>query len=906
MRRVHLLSILFFSFFLSNSLFAQGQVSSYLQVQFSDSLKAEESSYFVYGLISIQNLSDTSSSLQLNLSAPTGWRLMGPPFIRITALPNSIQKVPITILRQRIARANWTPFQIRLTDENGTSIVDTFLLIKAPMIHDFSVIASQSEFEVEPGETILKVPFQLYNKGTMDEVYTFAIRNSQAAVDRIGSLRVGAGRDTSVVLPVKLSTSLLKKEGQLILQISDTGGYSRSVPVSYYSVYRHLKVHPSRYKTIPLSLELGSFLVDKQFYYYLDAGTSFQLKNGVFDLSFRTKTFGPLRTVERNILTAHLQVKQMDLSIGNLTQVKHFYAYGRGMKVVIKGKKSNLVGIDGIVPIRTNVQSNNNFSAYLQYLSRKITWWHQLVLDFDKRRGLNGYLFYNEMSHSISANSSFKINISAGWEQFTRISVFSNNDLGIGLGYSYQGQFKNLDWQSSWQYHQKSYPGVNKGARTIFQMLRWKYQKSSFDISYQFNSTTSSILQDTIYIADAFSFNMEKWGGKWARGTDNVTFSLGSGLFRQTGLSAGQLPRYQYIELAFSTRLSAKTQMYFTSFTGYANNSLVNQPVWLTNSTLDLRAKQVGLRGFYVQQPLLKDSVVKYLIRYNQTLLVSPYVNFRLFKTLNGTFRYSFSKSLYDNRTNTSIGFNLFFRSMNDGWQITATGAIPITRSMAPGATGFSFPYLTFSIKKRLPLPAIYKRRYHDLKVTVFEDVDFNGILDAHDRKMPDYRISIDNKRFITDSNGSILLSNADTGIYKITAQPTVSNKSLIPLDRSMIVSLQRSKEILIALRKGHVVFGKVLLDLDRYSGLKFTPDNILIRVLNEQGKEFSVLTDSTGSFTLPLPAGRYTVSLNPEAFTGSIKPEKISFTVDLISSNEQEVNFKLIQRRREIRMRQL
>lgn len=906
MRKVILLSILFSGLLLSNSFRVSGQVNSTLHVEFLDSLKAEEGSYLIYGLISLKNLAETSSNLQLSLSAPVGWRLMGEPILRLTALPNSIQKVPITLLRERIASANWTPFSIHLADKDGNLILDTFLLIKAPMIHDFSVIALQSKFELELGETFLKVPLQLYNKGTTEGVYSFAVRNSQVDMEKFSSVRVGVGKDTSIVLTVKLPSSLLKKEEQILLQISDTVGNSRSIPVSYYSVYRNLKVNPSRYKTIPLSLELGSFLVDKQFYHYLDANTSFNLKHGVLDLSFRTKTFGPLRTVERNILIANFRTRQLDLSIGQLSQIKHFYAYGRGVKVVVKGKKGNLFGIDGIVPIRNSVQTNNNFSTYLQYSSGKMTWWHQLALDVDKRRGLNGYLVFNEMSYKISRDSYFKINVSAGWEEFTRISVFSNNDLGIGLGYNYQGQFKNWDWQSNWQYHQKSYPGVNKGARTIFQMLRWKIRKNSFDLSYQYNSTTSSILQDTLYIADAFYFNMEKLGVKWAWGSEKVTFSLGSGLFRQTGLSAGQLPRYQFLELAFSAKTSAKSKISLTSFTGYANNSLVDQPVWLTNSTLDIQFNRVGLRGFYVQQPLLRDSILKYLIRYNQTLLFSPYVNFRFFHRLSGSFRYSISKSLYDNRTNTSIGFNMFFRTRKDDWQITATGAIPLTRSLAPGATGFSFPYLTFSVKKRLQLPAIHKRRYHDLKVVAFEDLNLNGIPDAADRTMADYRISIDNRQFITDKNGSILLSNTDTGVYNITVQSLGSNRSLIPMERSKLVSLQRSKEVLLPFRKGHVVFGKVYLDLDRYSGIKFTPDNILIRVLNDQGKEFTVLTDSVGNFSLPLPTGNYTVSLNPDAFKGAIRPEQLSFSIDLITSNEQEVNFKLIQRRREIRMRQL
>lgn len=906
MRKALSLSLLFFVLIHVGSLGSWAQEKSSLSVFFSDSLEAEIGSYFVYGHISVNNRTAAPTSMQLSYTTPAGWVLLGEKTSRFTAYSDSTYRIPFTLLRQRHARANWLPLQLRIDDEAGHSLLDTFLLIKAPAISDFSVLASISEIEIGMNDDQLLLPLQLFNKGTTDGVYTISDRSGQLELKKSIFLHLEAGKDTNILLPIKLSAPLLKNDNRVVLQITDSTGISRSLPVTYNRVYRSLKMNPSRYKMIPFSVEAGSFLVDRVFYYYVDVTSSILLKKGLLDISYRTKTFGPLRTVERNILVANFRSKRLDLSFGHLSQIKHFYANGRGVRASYKGRQGVYFDMEAITPIKNSVQSNYNFSSSIEYASKKAQWKHQLVLDLDKKRGLNGYLLFHESKFQLLSNSFLSINLSAGWENYTRIKVFSNNDLGIGLGYAFLGQHKKWDWQSIWQYHQKSYPGVNKGARTVFQMLRWKIQKSFLEISYQYNSTTSSILQDTLYIADAFNFNMEKLGGKWAVGTEKINFSLGTGLFRQTGLSAGQLPRYQYGELTFSARLLSPTRLSFSSFTGYANNARVAQPVWLTNSTFDLQYKRIGIKGFYVQQPVLRDSILKYLVRYNQTLLLSPYLNFSAFKRLTGSFRYSISKSLYDNRTTTSVGFNLLFRTKKDDWQITTSGAIPITRSLAPGSTGFSFPYLTFAVKKRLNVPALFKRRYHDLTIVAYEDLNVNGIMDSADRKIPDCRISVDNKHFITDSSGMIVLSNADTGIYKITVQPRASNKSLIPLEKNKIVSLQRNEEVFLPFRVGHLVYGKVLLDLDRYSGLKFTPENILIRAINEQGKEFTVLTDSTGGFSLPLPAGRYTVALNAEAFTGTIKPEKLSFTIDLISFTVQEVNFKLVQRRREIRMRQL
>lgn len=123
-------------------------------------------------------------------------------------------------------------------------------------------------------------------------------------------------------------------------------------------------------------------------------------------------------------------------------------------------------------------------------------------------------------------------------------------------------------------------------------------------------------------------------------------------------------------------------------------------------------------------------------------------------------------------------------------------------------------------------------------------------------------------------------------------------------MEQFATIPLQNSKEVLVPMRRGCIVYGKVELDLDPYSDIKFTPENILVRAFDGQGKQYTVLTDSSGYFSISLPAGRYTVSLNPDAFSGSIKPERVSFSIDLDMLKEKEVTFKLTQRRREIRMR--
>jgi hypothetical protein len=105
-------------------------------------------------------------------------------------------------------------------------------------------------------------------------------------------------------------------------------------------------------------------------------------------------------------------------------------------------------------------------------------------------------------------------------------------------------------------------------------------------------------------------------------------------------------------------------------------------------------------------------------------------------------------------------------------------------------------------------------------------------------------------------------------------------------------------------LRKGHAISGKVMIELDPYSTRKFTPDNILINILDKEGKKYTTITDSTGRFYLPLPSSNYKVYLNEEAFSGVLRPVQSSFEIDLQSETLGKVEFILREKKREIRYR--
>jgi hypothetical protein len=108
---------------------------------------------------------------------------------------------------------------------------------------------------------------------------------------------------------------------------------------------------------------------------------------------------------------------------------------------------------------------------------------------------------------------------------------------------------------------------------------------------------------------------------------------------------------------------------------------------------------------------------------------------------------------------------------------------------------------------------------------------------------------------------------------------------------------------MMIPFSKSCVIAGRVSIELDAYRSQTIEPDHILVKAIDSAGKEFSALTNEEGAYFINVPAGVYTVSLNPEAFTGSIRPTMMYQSVDLRSTQEATVNFVLQEKRRPVRL---
>ena len=873
-------------------------------ITFSDSLTCQEDSYFLYTSIKFNNTSSFTSAAAIQIVTPNGWKVLGSSSLDLKSTKPHSFIFPITLVRSRVASAYWSRVGIIVFDSLRACILDTFFHIKGPIINDFQVLGEKTELELSDSALSTSVAIHVKNLGSTIGVYSLFAKMGTYSISQLKVPQLMPGVDTLIKIPLSVLHFTKEDQYRLQIQVSDSTGLIKAVPVEINRRYTTRKYHASAFKQFPLSVEEGIFLVEKKVYHFTEARMLFALKEGNLSFLYRTRTFGQLKTIERNSFLIELEKSKVSVGFGQLSEAIHFFAYGNGGRISFRPTPKVEMGFRGIIHREAQVYTNNNFQFTIRHQHRGLTYMHQFHLNPDRIKGVNSYLLYNELIWQKKEVANLRFFWGAGWEDFKKIPVFHSGDLGLGIGGLVNSRFKKWEFNGEIRVYQKSYPGLNKGFRLHQYELRRSKLNRSMGLFYLYNHNASPLLLDTIYISDAFTFNIEKAGVRLGsnRSVNSRTFS--AGWLRQTGQTVSQVPSYLFGEGFYSWRTKSKFNIQFSTISGYAANKTVDRKVWLTNTSFDLRKEKFGIRGFYVQVPLLRDSLTKIFIRYNQTLLLSPYVNLNFFNKIRTVIRYSFSKSLYDKREIHGFGFSLYYRNGRGDWQVQCNGSIPISATKINRIVAASYPFVSLSIRKELKLPYLFKRRYYNLKVNAFEDLNGNNMLDLGENRIPQLRYKVNQSRFLTDYNGSFQLQNADTGNYSIALEPSPLATGLVPSTITQVIHLDHSKEVFLPLRKGHAISGKVTIELDPYSTRKFTPDNILINILDKEGKKYTTITDSSGRFYLPLPSGNYKVYLNEEAFSGVLRPVQSSFEIDLQSETLGKVEFILREKKREIRYR--
>jgi hypothetical protein len=351
--------------------------------------------------------------------------------------------------------------------------------------------------------------------------------------------------------------------------------------------------------------------------------------------------------------------------------------------------------------------------------------------------------------------------------------------------------------------------------------------------------------------------------------------------------------------------LSVNTYLGRGTLKGFEADSSVN----VSSTQGNMQFKFLGFSGRYDNGPYYYNEYINYLkkpARYSN-IIFSPFVDLKLMQgTLNIRTQFNYAKSLPDNVENSTALANISYSNLLRGFDINLNSIVPINQ---PNGN----PYVNLSFRMRLHAPFVAIRKYYNLKMLLFKDVNGNGQYDAGEEPIKEQTISLRQEKadgdviFVTDEKGEARYTNITTGNFKANFGMNSRMKGWIP-SSGIIQTFQVSgnRTIYVPYKMSKVLEGKLRVTVDSLSNTKFNPANIRVEAISDDSTAtvYSTLTEENGEFYFNLPAGNYTIKLGEAAFDENFQPVEPSQRADMLHNDTKTIYFEIKQKRRAINIR--
>ena len=887
----------------SFSLCLKAQDSLFYVTPLHDSILLSDDSHFIYNSLKVSCAGIEKKEVLVKIGPVNDWRIVSDSFKKLSFTTDTSFIYPITFARTKYSSSVWTEVPVEVHSSPDSSIIISKFYIRASPIYAFNIRSATTELILRESQTSILFPFILKNEGNSRQEYRINFRCVEYGINKKFKCVLNPGQDTLFKIEIDWPEKLTIGKIGLQVEVSDTTGQTKIILCNLFKEKSSIRIHRSKHEFVPIAFETGYYKLGDQLSYYWGISGGLKFKKSDLDFKFRTKTLGIVNTIEKNMFIGNWSSERLNISIGQLSDFTSFYSYGPGISFQFKPREKIKIGLQFIGKNDKLVYTGNMFSSFLQYSVKKTAWRHGLTFNQDHYRQLSSWIQKNDIELRNSDKKKFAFNVGIGFEK--RLGVWGRAYTpGLSFGYKYYRQVNELFFQSEFQRNNNSFPGIEKGLFTQMHSINWQKKKYSIGSFFQYNKTVSTIFRDTIFQADISMFNNRKFGLRLSKFNSHNNIAIALGWYRQIGQTGYLVPRYLFSDLAYSYFAKSGFRIQFSSMNGLSGRYKKNETLHFTSTSLTLGFKKFGAKTFYIQNPIFLDREGKVWSGYTKTMLLGGYFSFRFWKYFSANFSGTISRSLYDNRKSSNVSINFRYNNPKRNLVMEWSGSIPIVKSNVPGVLGSSFPAYTFSLRKTLNFPNIFKKTYHNLKVTAFNDLNNNNSKDEGEISLSNIDLMIGNLPMKTDSIGELHYINTDTGFYRIrmlSANPVVG---LTPLfQRDFGIDLKKDTLLLLPFRKSCVIKGRVILNKDPLSSIKLTLENIRVMARDSFGHEFAALTNGDGEYSIELPASNYIVSLNSSAFGDVVKPEQFQYTANLSRDPIAIINFTLIEKRRAVRM---
>ncbi|RAJ79062.1 hypothetical protein CLV59_106122 [Chitinophaga dinghuensis] len=887
-------------------LFAQSGES--LMVQHTDSLAANKEAQFLYNNFKITNKQNSETEFNISLQVPDNWKLLapGPKEQQRKIGPNATMTIPIIVMKQQHSPAKWLPVLVTIRESSGVQHVYKYY-IKADPVSIFRVTPITEIVQLRGTEREVSITTRVKNYGTIDGVYNTEFKDNAIDLNHIVKFKLAPGMDTVFTYKFKLNENQwnrLKTE-KIGVTVEEASGESFMNIVTIEKVQSELKSNPSPYQTFPLYWEAGYVNWGNQQSFYTGISGSAAWGDQSLSFYYRTKQYGMGNNLEKNVFGIDYNIPKWNFYAGNMSESKYFYLYGTGGRVTYKFTPdafiSAAVSIHRDIPFFTS----DNVTVSAQYPIKKIKILQAVSLNHDTLYNYNSFIFNNEATIFNKDDLKLLFNGAIG-KDFSIVSIpgAPADELGYAAGYLFSLSRKKLSLFSQMQYNSDSYPGLYKGLRIQSHTITYKVGKSGLGAFYQYNRSPINTLRDTVYNSDILNYDISKYGVTYSYGLKGGSAAISVGRLEQTAAFVNTLPEYSLLELLYTQKFDRTAGIYFNSINGYNSSYGTNKKsIFLTNTLLTANYKWFGIKGYYMQTPMFDQTTDKNFVSYQQTILAGPNFTFTLFKRIKANLFYNWSKTLYDSTIYNIIGGYVTYSNPNNGLDIQVTASIPLESTQSAAPSGINQNYVSVTARKMFNVPIFFHRKYFTLNLLPFNDVNGNGIMDPGEHTIQNLEVSINDIPFISDASGKISYKNVEPGPYKVEFRAFNTIKGLIPASgNTQVIPVTKDITITLPFKKSSVISGSLKILTDSLAGTRVRLENIKVTATDSAGVSYSTLTDLKGTYFINVPAGKYTVSLNPDAFIDKIRPKVMAYPVDLSHATEGTANFEIVDKSREIK----
>jgi len=872
-----------------------------------DSVVANSNKEFVYNTVTVYNNTATKLELQIIITGPKGWQMVTSNIANITLEPFGSSVIPMRFTPTGNNTASWQEVRIEYRVNNVIDTRKNFYRIKVQEYASYKASLPNSNIVLTAYQKNNSIPVFIKNSGNTIGKYRVSAVNQLLKLNFETEIGLFPGKDTIFFLPVTLSESqfaLLKKE-DIRVSVANEKKEVINLIQSFSKVGYILKDHASAYLDMPLQLEVGAMYQggNTPLQYYGAVFGSLELdENNRLAMSFRSNTIAQGQTNNNSIVRLDYSGKHISASVGNVQGAGEFMVDGYGARVGYEWKGNNKAEVFATLKSRVGDTKVGGVAVQLG-LKENLRLYDALSISQDNIRMMSSGIMSQIAEYKFDKGRLAVITGLGAEKNNAPLTEGAKTTLvGSSFGYNLQYNSKKLGVLSNVLYNSDNYPGTFKGQRLQQHDLRWLLGEHFLGSYFEYNARKQSYWQDSLFLENVFNGRTTNYGVKGGFNMKGASFVVSAGNQRQIQEGEGTYhTNYDYLNLNIATILFRKLFININSFAGNMSTiGEIKHKAFISTSQGNVQYKTFGASFRYDNGPYYYQEFVAYIQKPEdyQRIIFSPFAEVHLLKkSLSIRTQANYAQTMPADVSNTSVLANINYAAKN--YDFNVNGILPIGNALGNQA------YINAAFRMRIKAPFIAVRKYYNLTLVLFKDLNSNGVRDKDEEPVAGQTLSLNGDLFVSDASGQVIYKNTEKGTYKADFGYSSKLKGWMPNDGSIqYFELSGNRTIPIPYKVSRVLSGKLIVAIDSLSNTGFNPHNIKVTATGQKGEVYSTLTDENGEFYFNLPSGNYVVSLSDAAFGDQFKPVQFSQPADLINNNNKTLYFEIKQKKRQINIK--